>query len=434
MRRRSNGRRTETCYKRSMGRPRVTRGITSLAVAAFVCAALGCAGQAGKAPASAATALSTASAAASAGEVFTFPELIASPLDISSVPRRLAPFLAACKRGDAALSRVAERLARRQSEADAPLDVSELGFALRAEGSPYVWPRAWTLENGDLESPETFARMKGWLESFHDGGERRCGAAFAEGSERSVLAVVAVDALADLDPLAIRAREGAWVEVGATLLVPTSDAKIIVLGPSGAPYAVPTELDGRRARARFRADRSGPFLVQVLANVAGGPRPVLEATVYAGVSPPTSFFGDAAPGEPSRPPSPAADLHQELLSMINRARRAEQRPALARDATLDAIAQQHAEAMRDLKRIAHDSGDGLPSARIEAAGVSVLAAGENVAHALDITRAHRALWASPSHRENLLQPRFDTVGIGVAVDPDGSVWVCEVFADLPDQP
>jgi uncharacterized protein YkwD len=61
-----------------------------------------------------------------------------------------------------------------------------------------------------------------------------------------------------------------------------------------------------------------------------------------------------------------------------------------------------------------------------------LATGENVAHNLDVTHAHRAQWASPSHRENLLQPRFDRIGIGVALDPDGSIWVCEVFADFPD--
>jgi len=42
--------------------------------------------------------------------------------------------------------------------------------------------------------------------------------------------------------------------------------------------------------------------------------------------------------------------------------------------------------------------------------------------------AERALWASPSHRENLLLPRFDRVGIGVARDPDGTLWVCQTFA------
>ncbi len=376
---------------------------------------------------------STPAFASDAGEVFSFPDATESPLGVAEVPSQLSPFFDQCKLGDAALSRVAERFARRQAEGSAPLDVSEISFALRAEGSPYVWPRAWTLEGGDLASPAAVERMRGWLDSFNDGGERRCGIALAKTRERTVLAAVAVDVLADLQPLPVRARVGGWVDVDASVLVPASDAKVLVLGPSGSPGAVPTTFDGRHARARFHADRPGAFLIQLLASVAGGPRPVLEATIYADVRPPTSFFGDSAPGEPKQPLAANADQAAALLAMVNQARKSEQSPALLRDATLDGIAERHAEAMRHLKRIAHDAGDGDPRSRVETANLGILATGENVAHALDATRAHRALWASPSHRENLLQPRFDRIGIGIALDPDGSIWVCEVFADFPDQ-
>jgi len=425
-----------------MGRTRVARGSCSRATSALARFALNCALACCFActatpnshnPGGATRTQATAAFASDAGEVFNFPELTGSPLGVAQVPAALSPFFAQCKLGDAALARVAERFARRQAEGNAPLDVSEISFALRAEGSPYVWPRAWTLEGGDLASPAAVERMRAWLSSFDDGGERRCGVALATTRERSVLAAVAIDALADLEPLPVRARAGTWVEVNASVLLPASEAKLIVLGPSGAPYAVPTSFDGRRARARFNVDRPGAFLVQLLANVAGGPRPVLEATVYADARPPTSFFGDAAPGEPQQPLAASADKAAALLAMVNLARATEQSPALRRDAALDGIAERHAQAMRKQKRIAHDAGDGDPRSRVEGAELSILATGENVAHALDVTRAHRALWASPSHRENLLQPRFDRVGIGVALDPDGSIWVCEVFADFPDQ-
>jgi len=384
-------------------------------------------------PTSATQTQTTPAFASDGGEVFTFPEVTQSPLGVAQVPAPLSAFLEQCRSGDAALARVAERFARRQAEGSAPLDVSELSFALRAEGSPYVWPRAWTLEGGDLENSAAVERMQGWLSSFNDGGERRCGVALASTRDRHVLAAVAVDALADLEPLPVRLRAGTWVDVNANLLVPADEAKVIVLGPSGPPYAVPTTLDGRHARARFNADRPGAFLIQLLANVAGGPRPVLEATAYADAPPPTSFFGDAAPGEPAEPLPASADKTAALLAMLNQARATEQSPALQRDPTLDGIAERHAQAMRQLKRIAHDAGDGDHRRRVEATQLSVLATGENVAHALNVARAHRALWASPSHRENLLQPRFDRVGIGVALDADGSIWVCEVFADFPDQ-
>jgi uncharacterized protein YkwD len=435
MRGQSNGRWVETCYKRSMGRPWVSRGGRSRASLAVVCAALASAA-CGAPPRSGqratSTQLATASAASDSGEVFSFPELIASPHEVSRVPEDLQPFFAQCKLGDAALSRVAERFARRQSEGNPPLDVSEMSFVLRAEGSPYVWPRTWKLEGGDLRSEVNVARLQSWLQSFGDGGERRCGLALAEANERSVLAAVAVDALADLEPLPIRIRTGTWVDFRAQMLVPTNAARVIVARPSGAPHAVPTELDGQRVRARFRADRPGPFVVQLLADVAGGPRPVLEAALYADHEPPTSFHGEPAPGEPARPIT-GGDLDGALLAMVNDARESQGSPALIRVAALDAIAQEHAEVMQKAKRLAHDAGDGLPTARLEAAGLSVLATGENVAHAVDLARAHRALWASPAHRENLLQPRFDGVGIGIVPDLDGSIWVCEVFADFPDQ-
>lgn len=433
MERQGNGRRTETCYKWAMGRHRGTRGTAARATLAAACfLSVGCAAPAtSKTPHSAA--LATPSAASDGGEIFSFPEAIVSPLALGPLPVGLSRFIARCAAGDGALARVAERFARRQSEGSAPLDVSEISFALRAEGSPYVWPRAWTLEGGDLTSAAAEHRMQAWLDGWNDGGERRCGVALTNTRERSVLAAVAVDALADLDPLPVRARSGTWLDVSARLLVPATDAKFVLLGPTGAPHSLPTSFDGSRARARFRADRPGAFLVQLLASVAGGPRPVLEATVYSDVSPPHSYSGHPAPGEPEAPLPPDTDLADALLQMLNQARASEQSPPLERDARLDAIAAKHADAMRMLQRIAHDAGDGDPRSRVEAANVEVLAAGENVAHALDVRRAHRALWASPSHRENLLQPRFDGVGIGVALDPDGSIWVCEVFADFPQR-
>ena len=83
--------------------------------------------------------------------------------------------------------------------------------------------------------------------------------------------------------------------------------------------------------------------------------------------------------------------------------------------------------------LAHDTGLGTPAERAARAGIDARVLGENVAHALDAERAHRTLWASPSHRKNLLDPRFDALGLGVAVDSDdGSLWVSEIFARLHD--
>jgi uncharacterized protein YkwD len=84
--------------------------------------------------------------------------------------------------------------------------------------------------------------------------------------------------------------------------------------------------------------------------------------------------------------------------------------------------------MMDARILAHDVGVGNPAIRLQALGLRPTTAGENVAHALSVVRAHRALWDSPSHRSNLLHSAFTHVGIGLARDEDGSYWVCEMFA------
>jgi uncharacterized protein YkwD len=56
----------------------------------------------------------------------------------------------------------------------------------------------------------------------------------------------------------------------------------------------------------------------------------------------------------------------------------------------------------------HDAGY-----RMEKAGISYSIAGENLAFAPDVATAHQGLMESEGHRENILEPRFTRIGIGV---------------------
>ena len=332
----------------------------------------------------------------------------------------------ACGEADVALITVATRLAEQQSAVGGELDVDAISYALRAAGAPYVWPRAWLFNGSEGEVETAKARMQRWLSGFSDGGARRCGISLRhEGQSRMSVAAVAVDVLAELEPLPTRARIGQWIEVEASLRVPASDAKLVVLGPRGAPRPLPTSFADGRVHARFNADFPGAWLVQLLASVDGGPRPLLEALVFAGMEPPPTAAISKAPGEDAR--DVAGDPRTALYAMVNAARESERGAPLSRDARLETLAQEHAEAMRRARRTAHDTGDGVLNQRLERAGLE-LSAGENVAHAGSAQLAQRALWASPSHRENLLFRGFNVVGIGVAPDSDGTLWVCQVFA------
>jgi uncharacterized protein YkwD len=286
-----------------------------------------------------------------------------------------------------------------------------------------VWPGAWTLV-GEIDHTTLGAKIEQWLGSLGDTGDKRCALASRTSSDgREIHAVVAVATIADLGSLPTRVAVGTWLDLRAELLVPAARVEVIVLGPRGTPHAVLASFDHGRARARVRADREGTWLVQVLATTEAGPRLAAEAMVSAGRAPPETFDATEAPGERGARSGGAPE--DALLSMINGAREAEGLPALKRDPRLDGLAVEQAEAMRRAKILSHEASGAGMGERVGA--LSLRSAGENAAHAVDVRRAHRALWTSPSHRENLLHPAFDLVGIGIAPDDDGTVWVCEIF-------
>lgn len=329
-------------------------------------------------------------------------------------------------RGDLALEVVASNLAERHLERDLP-DASEIALALRAAGSPYVWPRVWALR-GDGAEREAVPRAAAWLGAIEFEGDARCALRGARGgAAREAWVALAVDVLADLRPLPTSVELGSFVDFDAELLFDTPFAEVLLLGPSGPPRRVPVARDGHDLRARFRAERRGPWLLQVMADARGGPRPVAEALVFAGDAPDASYIATAAPGEEA---AGALEAKQALFAMANRARRSEGARQLSPHPTLDRLATAHAESMQRAGRLAHDVGQGTPDRRVEESGLAPRAVGENIAHAMDARGAHRVLWWSPSHRKNLLTRSFDHLGVGFAVDPDGSLWVAQIFAEL----
>jgi uncharacterized protein YkwD len=220
---------------------------------------------------------------------------------------------------------------------------------------------------------------------------------------------------------------GQWLELEATLRIDADQAKVMLLGPAGEPVAIPTQRTGPRVRARFAAASPGRWLVQVLATGETGPLPVIEAVVFADVSPSAWFHAEPAPGE--TPLGPDESPTDALTRMVTALRSQTGRPPLLRDPSLDLLAQAHARAMRTARHIGHDLGEGSTHHRLSLANVRARLAGENVAHASSPERVHRALWRSPSHRTNLLHRGFSRWGLGVAQDEvDGSLWVCELFA------
>lgn len=324
-----------------------------------------------------------------------------------------------CGAADAALERVAQRMVAERARGLGATDPDDVASWMRENGAPHPRPR---IVSATGKAPIGDDALRTKLEALRS--ERsRCGIARAplpHGGE--IVGAVVVDALADLAPLPTHSRTGAWLEVDATLAVTATDARVVVLGPRGAPRVVGTSFDraSRRVHARFVLDRPGAFTMQVVGDLEnGGPRPLLEARVFADVAPTSSPL---VPGEESANPN-------DLESLVAHLREAESLSALTRDARLDALATAHAKRMLASQTTAHDLGDGDLRARFVEASLDARRVGENVARAPSVLAAHRTLYASPSHRLELLRAEYTHIGIGAVKADDGSVYVCEVFAD-----
>jgi hypothetical protein len=339
---------------------------------------------------------------------------------------READLLDICGRGEDGLREVAAAMVARKLEGLPDFEGDELSQRQRVAGEPHVWPRGLTISGRALDHDATRAKVRAWS-AASPRGDQRCGVAIgyaADGTE--AVAVVAVTAAAELAPLPTESHVGAWLAIDAKLLVPATGGRVLVSGPSGRPRTLPSELAGSHLLARFAPDAPGAFTVQVVADLETGPRPVLEAIVFADTSPWAGPPAMAAPGETA--PLPSDDDHTAIVAMVDGLRASARLPSFTVDARLDRIALAHAERMRRARSVAHDLGDGDPVARMGEAGLHVRVCGENVAHAETLALAHRALYASPSHRANLLSSSFDRIGVGVVRDADGSVWVTEELA------
>ena len=134
---------------------------------------------------------------------------------------------------------------------------------------------------------------------------------------------------------------------------------------------------------------------------------------------------------------------EDLVAAINTERTSRGLEALAADPLLGEAASAHSREMCDLNYFNHHSptpGEATPVERyvdaLHADGEkqpSSALVGENIFFAsvtndvYNAQYAHQSLMASPSHRHNILEPRFTKVGVGVYRDPKGQFWVTEMF-------
>ena len=119
---------------------------------------------------------------------------------------------------------------------------------------------------------------------------------------------------------------------------------------------------------------------------------------------------------------------QNAWNLLSSDRKSNGLSALALDPELSRLARLKSEDMRDKGYFAHESPTcGRVSDMLDRFGYTFTAAGENIAHHANITKAQAAFMSSEGHRRNILSSSWTKVGIGVCMDKNGYVYVTQIF-------
>ena len=124
---------------------------------------------------------------------------------------------------------------------------------------------------------------------------------------------------------------------------------------------------------------------------------------------------------------------QTLFALINQERVKAGLPPLLYDERLALAARKHTELMVHENSLSHQlDGEEPLQLRVSDEHVRCDHDGENIALDSNLEVAHTMLMQSPHHRENILGPQFNAVGIGI-VKSDELIYITEDFAHvLPD--
>jgi uncharacterized YkwD family protein len=127
--------------------------------------------------------------------------------------------------------------------------------------------------------------------------------------------------------------------------------------------------------------------------------------------------------EPTPTPGLTAD-EQRMVDLINQERAKAGLAPLTVDLRLVDLARKKSQDMITNNYFSHTSPTyGDPFKMMTAAGISYRTAGENLAGARTVDQAHSALMNSAGHRQNILSPSYNKVGVGIATGgPYGSMY------------
>lgn len=120
---------------------------------------------------------------------------------------------------------------------------------------------------------------------------------------------------------------------------------------------------------------------------------------------------------------------QRLIDLTNAERQKVSAGTVRSDPVLMRVAREQSAHMARLKQLSHELEGRTFSIRMKDAKFVAQAAGEICAEgAKDPAEAIADWLQSPGHKQNLLEPKYTLIGVGIATDEDGRRYYTEVFA------
>lgn len=125
--------------------------------------------------------------------------------------------------------------------------------------------------------------------------------------------------------------------------------------------------------------------------------------------------------------SPSSN-EKKIFDLLNHERESANLPALKWNGQAAVAARAHSRQLAQHGEMSHQfEKEGTVPQRIAATGLRFTDSAENVGVADAPEEVHMALMLSPGHKANIMNPRYNSVGIGV-YEAKGRLWVTQDFA------
>lgn len=200
--------------------------------------------------------------------------------------------------------------------------------------------------------------------------------------------------------------------------------ELINKGSSGTYFGFSTIKSGSNFTMTYTPKITGRYILEI--NDIEG-RAVLNHPVYIGSMPLLPDYFDLYTRQYFTGTLNLSDARAELLKLINEIRNNGGLDSVVIDNNLNELAQAHSDNMKATNFNGHyDNENQTPEDRRIAQGIPN-PVGENVVHDTSIRFAHEALMRSPGHREQVIDPKYTKVGLGIA-ESNGYLLITQEFS------